>query len=126
MKTSKKTVVMKNGIERFEKNESGTVVEQLIRYNSGACRYEIECAFGVIARTADLMKDVHPSELRELVKACSTANSVVDAYLKLGEAMSDWIRTSVQKIKDVALEKNLLVAMRKFDEAVYELKPYIQ
>jgi hypothetical protein len=125
MKTSKQTSIMKNGIDRFEKNESGTAVEQLGRYNTGACRYEIECAFEVIARTSELMQEVHPSELRKLVQTCSIANSVVDKYISLGEAIDAWLPTSVHKVINVPFEMNLLRAMKEFDEAVYELKPYI-
>lgn len=125
MKSAKKPAAMKNGIERFEKNESGTASEQLCRYNTGACRYEIETAFAVISRTAELMQDVHPSELRKLVQIISIANAVVDKYLFLGEAIDAWLPTSVHKVINMPFEINLLAAMRDFDNAVYELKPHI-
>lgn len=41
---------MKDGIERFEKFDGQTVYEKTMRYNSGACHYELECAFAVLKK----------------------------------------------------------------------------
>jgi len=125
MKANTAKVIMKNGIERFEKVEGARASQQMMRYNSGACRYEVECAIRVLRRTSKAMLDATSAQLRDLVMASSAANAVLTADFVLGDAVSAWLPTSVNNVVNVPFEMNLLRAMNDFDHAVAALKPYL-
>lgn len=125
MKANKDNVAMKNGIECFEKVEGTRAAQRLVRYNWGACRYELESAFGVLKRAAKAMPEANTDELRQLVLESGAANAVLTAYFILGDAITDWLPTSTNEAINVPFEMKLLQAMNDFDEAVAALKPYL-
>ncbi len=116
---------MKNGIERIEKVAGATALEQMMRYNSGALRYEIECAFGVLKRAAKAMPDANDEKLRSLVAATIAANDVLTAYFVHGAAISEWLPTIADGVVSEYLEVKLLNAINDIDHAVAALKPYL-
>jgi len=124
MKSKAKKRVMKDGIERIEKREGASALAQLIRYNSGAVRYELDCAFKVLKRASKAMPDADGQELPKLVVMCAAANDVCITYFALEEALSAWLPAAVGKVVNAALEPTLLQAMNDFDNAVTTLKAY--
>lgn len=127
MNTKSKFDMTENGIARFPKSHGQTAEERTMRYNSGACRYELECAFKVLQRTASKMEDSSDDELYKLNMQNTVANSVVTSFFDLGEAMSIWHATIVEGSVsiDESAEPRMLAAMDKFDAAVAALKPYV-
>lgn len=125
MKASTDNVAMKDGIERFEKVKGARASQQMMRYNPGALRYETECAFGLLERTAKAMSDANTDELRELVTASNAATAVLNAYFVLGDAVWAWLPAAANEAINVPFETKLLQAMDDFDDAVAALKQYL-
>lgn len=120
-----RNAALKNGIERIEKEARATALAQMMRYNSGALRYELECAFAVLKRADKAMPDANNEQLRRLVAANSAANAVLAAYFVLGDAISEWLPTMADDVMQAHLEKKLLDAMNHVDDAVAKLKQYL-
>lgn len=116
---------LKNGIERFEKVAGATAVAQMMRYNSGALRYELECAFSVLKRAARAMPGANNEQLRALVAATAAANAVITAYFVYGDTISEWSPTIADGVMHAHLEKKLLASMTDIDNAVAQLNPYL-
>lgn len=119
------SATMKNGIERIEKIPGATALEQMMRYNSGALRYELECAFAVLKRVVKAMPDANDEELRKLVAATLAANAVLTGYFVHGDAISKWLPTAADGVMNTLLEAKLQEAMNNIDHAVAKLKPYL-
>ena len=125
MKTNTVNKQMKNGIERIEKVPGASALEQMIRYNCGALRYENECAFGVLKRAAKAMPDANDEELGNLVSATIAANDVLTAYFVHSAAISEWLPTMADGVMNEHFEVKLLGAMNDIDHAVAALKFYL-
>lgn len=127
MNAQNKFNMTENGIERFKKVEGQTAQELTMRYNTGVCRYELECAFEVLKRTSAKMPESGLDELQELSIQSAAANAVITTFFQLGEAMSAWYPTSVTGSlgADKSAEQKMLVEMEKFDKVVTDLKQYL-
>jgi hypothetical protein len=120
-----RSTVLKNGIGRVEKVTGATALEQMMRYNSGALRYELECAFVVLKRAAKVMSSANNEQLRALLAATAAANAVITAYFVHGDTVSEWSLTIADGVMHPQLEKKLLASMADIDDAVARLKVYL-